>query len=209
MLEHVTWQDGLEEIERDECIARGRGGGGETAHRTHLADEVPALAVEALLHAFEEAAVAEEVCGAAGGYLVPGVVAVAALALDEVRGGGVFGFVEELGDGAVVRDLLVACGLGDGGDLCVEFVVASRNDAGFDWDGPTGPAEEAGEAEAPGFEGDFGEGCTGAGVIAVVFCHDGADSGFREAFEFLVTVCETLLSSCRRRRRRRRRREKG
>lgn len=198
MLEYVGRQDGLEEFERDECVAGGRGGGGETAHGAHLADKVPALAVEALVHAFEETAVAKEVRGAAGGNLVPGVVAVAALALDEFRGGGVFGFVEELGDGVVAGNLFVAGGLGEGGDLSIEFVVAGRGGAGFGLGGPTGPAEEVGEAEAPGLEGDVGEGCASTSVIAVVFGHDGADGRFREAFEFLVAVCDILLSSCRR-----------
>lgn len=196
MLEYVGRQDGLEEFERDECVAGGRGGGGETAHGAHLADKVPALAVEALVHAFEETAVAKEVRGAAGGNLVPGVVAVAALALNEFRGGGVFGFVEELGDGVVAGNLLVAGGLGEGGNLSIEFVVAGRGGAGFGLGGPTGPAEEVGEAEAPGLEGDVGEGCASTSVIAVVFGHDGADGRFGEAFEFLVAVCDILLSSC-------------
>lgn len=109
-----------------------------------------------------------------------------------------FGFVEELGDGVVAGNLLVAGGLGEGGDLGIEFVVAGRDGGGFGLGGPTGPTEEAGEAEAPGLEGDFGEGCASTSVIAVVFSHDGADGRFREAFEFLVAVCNIFLNSCKR-----------
>lgn len=117
----------------------------------------------------------EEVCGTAGGDLVPGVFAEAALTLDEFRGGGVFGFVEELRDGAVSRYLFVTGGFGEGRDLCVKLVVAGGGDVGFCLGGDTGAAKEAGEAEAPRFEGDFGEGCAGADVVTIVLSHDGAD----------------------------------
>lgn len=133
---------------------------------------------------------AEEVCGAAGGDLVPGVVAVAALALDEIRGGGMFGFVEELRNGPVGGYLFVAGGLEEGGYLGIEFVVTGRGDMGLGLGGDAGTTEEAGEAEAPGLEGDVGEGCACAGVVAVVLSHDGTNSGFREALEFFVAVCD-------------------
>lgn len=133
---------------------------------------------------------AEEVCSAAGGDLVPGVVAVAAFALNEIRGGGMFGFVEELRNDSVGGYLFVAGGLEECCYLGIEFVVTGGGDVGLGLGGDAGTTEEAGEAEAPGLEGNVGECCAGAGVVAVVLSHDGTNGGFREALEFFVAVCD-------------------
>lgn len=87
---------------------------------------------------------AEEVARRTGRDFVPRVVAEAALALDEVGGSRVLGFVEELCERAVRGDLGLAGRGGKDVEFRVEVGVAGDGDGGLGGDGGTGTAEEGG-----------------------------------------------------------------